>query len=66
MQWYTTDLSQPIDLHVLTPRFIRAARQALEEDSGLRRETLAVADLLKDTAGRSKQAENSKQGLPSK
>ena len=44
-------------------RFIRAARKALEEDSGLRREVLAVTELLKDTARRSRQAETSKQGL---
>jgi DnaJ homolog subfamily C member 11 len=51
-------------LHVTTLSFIRAARKALEEDSGLRRETLAVTELLKYTARRSKQAETSKQGLP--
>jgi len=43
--------------------FIRAARKALEEDSGIRRGSEAIANLLKDTARRSKQVETSKEGL---
>ncbi|GLB39157.1 putative protein with domain of unknown function (DUF3395) [Lyophyllum shimeji] len=42
---------------------IRAARQALEEETGMGREREAVAGLLKDAARKSKQTETSKGGL---
>ncbi|KAF9459760.1 hypothetical protein BDZ94DRAFT_1224306 [Collybia nuda] len=42
---------------------IRASRQALEEESGMRRQRDAISGLLKDTARRSQQTETSKGGL---
>lgn len=42
--------------------YIRAARQALEAESGIRREREAIAGLLKDTVRKSTEAETSKGG----
>lgn len=47
---------------VIESSHIRASRQSLEEESGMRRQRDAITGLLKDTARRSQQAETSKGG----
>lgn len=47
---------------VIEPSHIHASRQALEEESGMRRQRDAITGLLRDTARRSQQAETSKGG----